>query len=214
MSVVKTNLNVPIKSEMISKLPTPLQNLSEDDMVKVLSMSYRMCVEHRGCPYEDITGSEVSEKIKSAAMWLKSPARRSCLLLQGLPGTGKTTLTWAIYSMLSTVNTSMLYTTSQKLFDYYNYLAAGTSAAFNEYMNAKRLFLDDLGNEPPKYLYYGVEYNPIELLLNYRYERQLPTIITTNLSDAMIRERYGERISDRFAEMCTILRFSGHSYRK
>ena len=92
MSAIKTNLNVPIKSETISKLPTPLQNLSEDDMVKVLSMSYRMCVEHRGCPYEDITGSEVSEKIKSAAMWLKSPARRSCLLLQGLPGTGKTTL--------------------------------------------------------------------------------------------------------------------------
>ncbi len=214
MSAIRSNLNVPIRFETVPKLPVPFQSLTEDDLGDALTLSYRRTVEQRGNLYEDITSSEISQKIRGAIAWMKAPPKRCCLLLQGVPGTGKTTLLWAIYSMISMTNTSMLYTSAQKLFEYYSLLLSGTSVIYNEYKTEKRLFIDDLGAEPTRCLYYGVEYLPIQEVLTYRYERQLPTIITTNLSDSMIRDRYGDRISDRFAEMCTILRFSGHSYRK
>lgn len=214
LSAIKANLSAPIKSDAIPKIPVSFQSLAEDDLVNALTLSYRQMVEQRGNHYEDITGTEISRKIRGAVAWMKAPSRRSCLLLQGVAGTGKTTLMWAIYSMFSLTNTAMLYTSAQKLFDYFTLLVSGTSVLFNEYKTERRLFIDDLGAEPARCLYYGVEYLPIQEVLTYRYERQLPTIITTNLSDSMLRERYGERISDRFAEMCTILRFSGKSYRK
>lgn len=214
MSAIRTNLNCPIRSDATPKLPIPLQNLADEDLINALTLSYRQMVEQRGNQYEDITGAEISQKIRGAVAWMQAPSRRSCLLLQGVAGTGKTTLLWAIYSLFSLMNTAMLYTSSQKLFDYYTLMMSGTSVIYNEYKTERRLFIDDLGAEPARCLYFGVEYLPIQEVLSYRYERQLPTIITTNLSDTMIRERYGERISDRFAEMCTILRFSGKSYRK
>lgn len=195
-------------------MPVSFQSLAEDDIVNALTLSYRRMVEQRGIHYEDISGAEISRKIRGVVAWMKAPSRRSCLLLQGVAGTGKTTLMWAIYSMFSITNTAMLYTSAQKLFEYYHLWVSGASVVYNEYKTERRLFIDDLGAEPARCLYYGVEYMPIQEVLTYRYERQLPTIITTNLSDTMIRERYGERISDRFAEMCTILRFSGKSYRR
>lgn len=214
LSALRQNLRSPIRYEMVPKLPTPFHDLTEEELVNALTFSYQKNVEQRGNLYEDITGTELHQKIRSTVKWLKAPSKRSCLLLQGVPGTGKSTLLWAMYSLFSVTNSSMLYVTSQRLYDYYIYLLSGTSVLFNEYKTEKRLFVDDLGTEPPKCSYYGVEYLPIQEVLTYRYERQLPTMITTNLSDSMIRERYGERISDRFAEMCSILRFSGQSYRE
>ena len=43
---------------------------------------------------------------------------------------------------------------------------------------------------------------------------ELPTIITTNLADDKILDRYGPRMMDRVKEMFSILRFKGDSYRK
>ena len=214
MSAIRANSNCPIRYETVPKIPISFRNFSEDDLVNALSLSYRKIVEQRSTYYEDITGSEIAQKIRGAVAWMMAPSRRSCLLLQGVPGTGKTTLLWATYSMLSLTNTAMLYSSAQKLFEYYTLLVSGASVLYNEYKTERRLFIDDLGAEPARFLHYGVEYMPIQEVLTYRYERQLPTIITTNLSDTMIRDRYGERISDRFAEMCTILRFSGKSYRQ
>lgn len=43
---------------------------------------------------------------------------------------------------------------------------------------------------------------------------KLPTIVTTNLADDKILDRYGPRMMDRINEMFSILRFKGDSYRK
>ena len=211
---IKQNLRSQTNTKIISKLPEPFKNLTEDDLIAALTEAYQSAVQQRGNDYEDITNAEIYQKIKGVVAWMMGPVRRSCLLLQGIPGTGKTTLLQAIYSLYAVANASMLYTSAPKVFDYYSLMLSGTSVIYNELKMEKRLFLDDLGTEPARCLYYGVEYLPLQEILTYRYERQLPTIITTNLSDSMIRERYGERISDRIGEMCTILRFSGHSYRK
>lgn len=214
LSAIKTNSRCPISYNATPKLPIGLASLSEEDLACALTESYRSIVNQRGLHYEDISEAEMSQKIRYAVTWMKAPAYRSCLLLQGVPGTGKTTLLWAISALFGLVNASQLYINCQKLFESHSLLMSGTSATYNEYKTAKRLFIDDMGIEPSRYLYYGVEFLPIQEVLTYRHERQLPTIITTNLSDSMIRERYGERISDRFSEMCTILRFSGKSYRQ
>ena len=62
------------------------------------------------------------------------------------------------------------------------------------------LSIDDMGCEPERCCIYGVDYTPIQQILYNRYDRRLPTMITTNLNLELIKDRYGERLLDRFAE--------------
>lgn len=50
-------------------------------------------------------------------------------------------------------------------------------------------------------------------LISYRYEHQLPTIITSNLTPQQISEVYGKRIGDRLKETTEIVHFLNGSYR-
>ena len=70
------------------------------------------------------------------------------------------------------------------------------------------LIIDDLGTEQRILKRYGNEILPLTDLILYRYEKMLPTVITTNLSHIQISEQYGPRISDRVKEMCETLVFS------
>ena len=54
---------------------------------------------------------------------------------------------------------------------------------------------------------------PLIDLISIRYEEQLFTMITTNLKPNDIRERYGDRIADRFNEMLEKIVFENPSYR-
>ena len=72
----------------------------------------------------------------------------------------------------------------------------------------------ELGSEPERCQSYGTDYTPVQNLISYRYDRKLPTIVTTNLADDKILDRYGPRMMDRINEMFSILRFKGDSYRK
>lgn len=75
------------------------------------------------------------------------------------------------------------------------------------------LAIDDLGTEPVEVLEYGNRLNPVIDLLYKRYDEQLFTIITTNLTPKEIRERYGERIADRLNEMAFRIVFDNETYR-
>jgi DNA replication protein DnaC len=55
---------------------------------------------------------------------------------------------------------------------------------------------------------------PIVDLLTKRYDMQLFTIITTNLTPSEIREKYGDRIADRMNEMMVKIIFNNDTYRK
>lgn len=76
------------------------------------------------------------------------------------------------------------------------------------------LAIDELGREPLEVLDYGNVLNPILDVLEYRYNQQLPTFLTTNLDAREIREKYGDRIADRFNEMLHVIIFERQSYRK
>jgi DNA replication protein DnaC len=215
MSEVRKNLKNPTRSDgCVPKLPPALQDLTSEELESAIVSALEIHVEARGLSFHAIPGTEMEAKIHSAINWLIGPQRRSCLLLQGRPGTGKTSLLYAMYSIYNAANASIASTSGIALHEAFVLQTAGASCAYEEYRRIPRLCIDDLGAEPCRCMIYGVEYTPIQTLLSYRYAKQLPTILTTNLSDAMIHERYGERISDRFSEMCTILRFSGTSYRK
>ena len=75
------------------------------------------------------------------------------------------------------------------------------------------LSIDDLGIEPSEILDYGNILNPVIDLLTQRYNAQLFTIVTTNLTPKQIREHYGERIADRFNEMFDRIVFENSTYR-
>ena len=53
------------------------------------------------------------------------------------------------------------------------------------------LAIDDLGKEPAEVLSYGNVLSPVVDLLEYRYQHQLFTAITTNLTAAELQEKYG-----------------------
>ena len=73
--------------------------------------------------------------------------------------------------------------------------------------------IDDLGCEPLEIQSYGNIYTPIIDLLTHRYDRQLFTMITTNLTPQEIRPRYGDRIADRLNEMVRNIVFKNKSFR-
>ena len=75
------------------------------------------------------------------------------------------------------------------------------------------LAIDDLGTEPVEIQDYGNHLSPVIDLLYKRYDEQLFTIITTNLTPKEIRERYGERIADRLNEMAFRIVFDNDTYR-
>jgi len=215
MSEILKTFKEPIKlNPNVAKLPERLRDNTSEELESIITLAIKNRVERRGIPYKDISGTEMALKIKSTVTWITGPTYRSCLLLQGTNGNGKTTLMEAVYQLYRAVDASIVSVKCERLVEFFIMQLSGVSSAYTEYKTAARICIDELGIEPERCMVYGVEYTPIQSLLMYRYEKQLPTIITTNLSDAMIEQRYGVRIMDRIAEMCTILRFSAPSYRK
>lgn len=58
--------------------------------------------------------------------------------------------------------------------------------------------IDDIGAEKPSEWVLEVLY----AIVNYRYERKLPTVFTSNIGMADIGVVYGDRIASRIVEMC------------
>ena len=61
---------------------------------------------------------------------------------------------------------------------------------------------------------FGNVYTPLIELITTRYEEQLYTIFTTNLTPAQLEEKYGKRIVDRLNEMVEKVVFENESYRR
>ena len=76
-------------------------------------------------------------------------------------------------------------------------------------MNCDLLILDDLGTEFHKQFYQSTVYN----IINTRMNRDLPTIISTNLNHNEISALYDERITSRIYTTYTCLHFVGQDVR-
>ena len=82
----------------------------------------------------------------------------------------------------------------------------------------QKLGIDELGIEPVETQEYGNIITMSSDVLAYRYDRRLPTFVTTNLAQDQndgetLRQRYGNRLADRFNEMFYVIPFFNQSYR-
>ena len=79
------------------------------------------------------------------------------------------------------------------------------------------LLIDDVGEEPREASHYGNGILLFPLIVERRYDAQLPIIITTNLrfpkgGEKSVESVYGERVADRLKEMCNVFILKGNSY--
>ena len=211
-AVVK-NLKAVMSCNKASKLPQKLREMDHEELLATLFATYREAVEERGIPYRDITNAEAGKNLVDIIKWMNNQKYRTTLFLQGSFGTGKTTILEILYALYYTAGERTEFCTARGLLDQYRQSCNNEYNKYDLYMRTTILFIDDLGTERVQFRHYGDELTPIQDLIDYRYERQLTNIITTNLPMEKIKERYGGRLRDRCDEMCSIIRFSGESYR-
>lgn len=87
----------------------------------------------------------------------------------------------------------------------------------NFWQESMGVCFDDLGTESDNANNYGNKRNVFEQIILDRYDNHLPfdqTHFTSNLSPAMIKERYGERVSSRMRECFNLIEFKGNDRRR
>jgi DNA replication protein DnaC len=119
------------------------------------------------------------------------------LLLEGTYGCGKTHLAAAVGNYRLEQGDTVLFITSPDLLDHLRGTYGPTSEIgydemFDRVRNAPLLILDDLGVENPSQW----AQEKLFQLLNYRYSRQMPTVITTNADLDMLDPRVRSRLLD------------------
>lgn len=178
---------------------------------RLLNAAYAVEVDERGRKFEP--SEEMNTIFSKVAEWLHE-LKKDGLLVCGLCGNGKTTLLRAIRTIYKTISVSDGYNGRV----YVNIVSARDIARLNieelkRLANENILAIDDLGTEPVEVMNFGNMIEPIKQLVEERYDKRMPTIISTNLEPKRIRELYGDRIADRFNEMMEKIVFTKPSYR-
>ena len=138
------------------------------------------------------------------------------LMLRGSVGTGKTTLAIAIMRKAIEQGIRCLFVNNISLNDKLLNLLNSDRKELSNYDTLLRtvplLVIDDFGAESDRNSKSWLV-EKMESIIGDRYDRMLPTIITTNLTKDEIKARYNERIYDRLRDTCDLLIFRGKSLR-
>ena len=190
--------------------------MSEVDAYACLLAAMMAEVEYR---HRIFCSNEYLEKqLCEMAHWLTSPSSHFGILLCGGCGNGKSTMLKAFQQLLNSLHIPKPDNDSTygiQIVDakYIAYLCKNNYESYRKLISVNMLGIDDLGTEPSEVMDYGNVYTPVIDLLTKRYEEQLFTIITTNLTPQQIREHYGDRIADRLNEMVEKIVFKNGTYR-
>lgn len=184
----------------------------------MLSATYKAEVVKRGMTFVD---DEVTrDRISRVANWMRGESKPGLLIYGNKVGTGKTTMSKAIYQVLHFFHDEPMFrdarVTETEVITALDLirLHRDKPQEYSQLMIKHRLIIDDVGTEAASVKVYGTESSPLTELLFARYDRQLWTILTSNLSDDDLQQRYGIRLADRFREMFDRILFDGNSYRK
>lgn len=164
----------------------------------------------------------VQEEVSKLATWLTGDASQFGVMLSGTCGNGKSTMMKAFQQLLNAMRIPNRFPADGHS-TYYGmqivdakhiaHLCKNDYSSFLRLAKVDMLGIDDLGTEPIEVMDYGNVLCPVIDLLTKRYEEQLFTFVTTNLTPKEIRERYGERIADRLNEMMFKIGFSNPTFR-
>ncbi len=198
-------------------------NLSPQDATNLLAAHYASVVDKRHGKM--ILDENTSNSIISMAEYITQEFPKFGVMLCGTCGNGKTTLVYALQSAINYLNHCHHFDFIKDLDPYYDIglrivdvrdiiHAATDTDSFTLYCRASMLAIDDMGKEPVEILHYGNSLNPIIELMEYRYQHQKFTVITTNLTAKDIRQKYGARVADRFNEMLHVIVFQDITYRR
>ena len=195
-----------------------VRGLDEETVTRMLSICYQKEVGNRRIKFMD--DQDTKAKIEKTAKWITGDNYKVGLMVYGGVGNGKTTLLRAINDLLSSMysnrkrwddNLAIEYVTAIEIF---NITKSDDQSRYKRIKDSDVLFIDDLGVEPITAKVWGNEISPITDIIYHRYDEQLCTIVTSNLSDEALKERYGLRMADRMEEMFDSINSSGVSYRK
>ena len=140
-------------------------------------------------------------------------SRRSpSLLFTGGPGLGKTYLSACIARTVADSGFSVVYDTAGKLFSDFEAVKFGgdRSDLTNKYLQCDLLIMDDLGTEMTTQFTQSVLYQ----VINTRLMENKPVILSTNLNDEGLRQRYTPSIASRLLGAYQVFQFLGRDIRQ
>lgn len=188
--------------------------VTEEQCRDLLLASYMAEVESRMCVFAD--DSHVRDNISRLAKALTKQGSKFGVLFCGLCGNGKTTMLNAFRSVVQVLSASKCFSERMELpvVDAKDVVRmAGNASRLEDLRSRPLLAVEDIGREPTEVLEYGNAFSPLVDLLEFRYARQLFTVVTTNLKPKQVGEKYGRRVADRCNEMFEIIVFENKSYR-
>lgn len=134
------------------------------------------------------------------------------LLFTGGPGLGKTFLSACIARAVADNGYSVVYDTAGKLFSDFEAVKFGGNQQdlTRKYLQCDLLIIDDLGTEMTTQFTQSVLYR----VLNDRLLENRPVIVSTNLSDQALRQRYSAPIASRLLGAFEVCLFLGQDIRQ
>lgn len=133
------------------------------------------------------------------------------LLFSGGPGLGKTFLSACIARAVADSGFSVVYDTAGKLFEDFEAVKFGGDQRdlTHKYLNCDLLIIDDLGTEMTTQFTQSVLYR----VINDRLLESRPMIVSTNLTDSALRQRYSPAIASRLLGAFEVCLFLGRDIR-
>ncbi|MFJ1667315.1 ATP-binding protein [Streptomyces bottropensis] len=135
------------------------------------------------------------------------------LLLIGPTGTGKTHCAWSVLRAVAETGTQLrwqMHTAADLYARLRPHDGEDSQDTFDRIAGAHLLVLDDLGASKWTEWVEEITYR----LINHRYEECLPSVFTSNLPPAKLRDALGERVASRLTEMCDRIVLKGDDRRK
>ena len=134
------------------------------------------------------------------------------MVLSGKSGLGKTFLLHAMASRLIERGVPVIVISAWNFLETARKSYFGEAEEIHEIQNSPVLMIDDLGSEP---MMQNITIEQLFNLINERQRRNLPTVISTNLSMEELRGRYTERVISRLSDRrnCNFLGLVGQDLR-
>ncbi len=152
------------------------------------------------------------DRCRSFAEGFRAGETKRGLFLLGAYGVGKTHLAVAVAASLADRCRVRFRTVPALLAEARSAIRGQRDAAdpLLECCDVPLLLLDDLGQEKNSDWVWEQRF----LLINYRYEQELPTVFTSNLAPEALQEKIGGAAMSRIWDMCAGVAIDGEDHRK